>query len=121
MNHTLYLRPDDLISIEAPGTAEDGPWGWVESVQLLPAPQAAGPAEDEYRYDGEDFYQASLYSPAADLQPGTSMVIPVSNDPDFGEGTYRLSILSNGTRERFHIRVNGSPVGDILQKGYRLQ
>lgn len=116
MNHTLYLRPDDRISIEAPGNDEDGPWGWVETVQLLPEPQAAGQQKAEYRYDGEDFYQASLYSPAADLQPGTSIVIPVSNDPDFCEGTYRLSILSNGTREQFHIRVNGSPVGDIRRK-----
>ncbi len=116
MNRTLHLRADDMISIEAPGTAEEGPWGWIETIQLLPAPQATGQQKAEYRYDGEDFYQASLYSPAADLQPGTSIVIPVSNDPDFCEGIYRLSILSNGTRERFHIRVNGRPVGDIRRK-----
>lgn len=116
MNHTLYLRPDDIITLEAPGNAEEGPWGWVETVQLLPAPAASGQPKAEYRYEGEDFYQASLYSPAADLQPGTSIVVPVSNDPDFVEGNYRFSVLSNGTREQFDVLVNGQPVGIIRRK-----
>ena len=57
-----------------------------------------------------------MYSPAADLQPGTSITVPVSNDPDFAEGVYRLSILSNGTREQFSVLVNGKPVGVIGRK-----
>lgn len=116
MHHTLHLRAEDVISIEAPGNAEEGPFGWVETIQLLPAPAGAGEAKAEYRYDGEDFYQASLYSPAADLQPGTSIVFPVSNDPDFVAGSYRLSVLSNGTRERFDVLLNGIPVGIIRRK-----
>lgn len=116
MNHTLYIRPDDVITLEAPGNEEEGPWGWVEAVQLIPAPVGTGQPKAEYRYDGEDFYQASLYSPAADLQPGTSIVIPVSNDPDFVEGRYRLSVLSNGTREEFTVQLNGLPVGVIRRK-----
>lgn len=116
MNHTLYIRPDDVITLEAPGNEEEGPWGWVEAVQLIPAPVGTGQPKAEYRYDGEDFYQASLYSPAADLQPGTSILIPVSNDPDFVEGRYRLSVLSNGTREEFTVQLNGLPVGVIRRK-----
>ncbi len=116
MNHTLYIRSDDIITLEAPGNEEEGPWGWVETVQLIPAPVGTGQPKAEYRYDGEDFYQASLYSPAADLQPGTSIVIPVSNDPDFVEGRYRLSVLSNGTREEFTVQLNGLPVGVIRRK-----
>ena len=85
-------------------------------MQLIPAPVGTGQPKAEYRYDGEDFYQASLYSPAADLQPGTSIVIPVSNDPDFVEGRYRLSVLSNGTREEFTVQLNGLPVGVIRRK-----
>lgn len=116
MNHTLFVRKDDVITLEAPGNPEEGPWGWIETVQLIPAPEGSGSIKTEYRYDGEDFYQASLYSPAADLQPGTSITVPVSNDPDFAEGVYRLSILSNGTREQFSVLVNGKPVGVIGRK-----
>ncbi len=116
MNHTLVLQPDDILTLEASGNAEEGPWGWVETVSLLPAPQPTGTVKPEYRYDGEDFYQASPYSPAADLQPLESIVVPVSNDPDFCAGLYRLSVLSNGTRELFHVAVNGIPVGDIRRK-----
>ncbi len=116
MNHTLMLKKGDRISIEAPGNQEEGPWGWVEKVELIPAPQKTGQAKTEYRYDGEDFYQASLYSPAADLQPETSITFPVSNDPDFTEGVYRLSVLSNGTREQFTVFLNGQPVGIIRRK-----
>lgn len=116
MHHTLNLRADDVISLEAPGNEEEGPYGWIEKIQLIPAPAPTGEQKAEYRYDGEDFYQASLYSPAADLQPGESIVFPVSNDPDFTEGNYRLSLLSNGTRERFDLSVNGIPVGIIRRK-----
>ncbi len=116
MHHTLNLLADDVISLEAPGNAEDGPWGWIETIQLIPAPKPSGEQKEEYRYEGEDFYQASLYSPAADLQPTESIVIPVNNDPDFAGGYYRLSIMSNGTRERFLIRLNDVPVGTISRK-----
>lgn len=117
LNRNVTLEPGDVITIEAPGTNPDeGPWGWVAAVELEQPPKASGTAKAEYRYDGEDYYQASLYSPAADLQAGDSLSVPLADDPDFTAGTYRLSVLSNGTRERFDVSVNGRPVGSIYKK-----
>lgn len=117
LNRNVLLKADDIITIEAPGSnPEEGPWGWVENIELVTPPASTGMAKVEYRYDGEDYYQASLYSPAADLQAGDSIHIPLSDDPDFQAGLYRLSVLSNGTREQFAIKVNGQPVGVIRKK-----
>lgn len=117
LNRNVILEPGDVITIEAPGTdPAQGPWGWVSQVELEQPPKASGTAKAEYRYDGEDYYQASLFSPAADLQAGDSLVVPLSDEPDFTAGTYRLSVLSNGTRERFEVSVNGQPVGSISKE-----
>lgn len=40
----------------------------------------------------------------------------LSDDPDFTAGRYRLSVLSNGTREQFIVSVNGAPVGEIRKE-----
>ncbi|MBT9775254.1 hypothetical protein GPL15_01865 [Clostridium sp. MCC353] len=119
----LDLKPSDLLTIEG----ESGPnYGWVDYVALeyldtktgKPAPAAENgkAVKEEYRYEGEQYYKPSLYSPAADLQAGDSIHIPLSDDPDFTAGIYRLSVLSNGTRERFDVLVNGIPVGAIYKK-----
>lgn len=34
----------------------------------------------------------------------------------FMEGQYRIAVISNGTRERFDVLVNGQPAGSILRK-----
>lgn len=116
LDRSIYLQPEDRITIEAAGSAQDGPWGWVKELELILPPEATGEAKTEFRYDGEDYYPASLYSPAADLQAGESIHFVLSDDPDFTAGRYRLSVLSNGTREQFIVSVNGAPVGEIRKE-----
>lgn len=88
----------------------------ADELELILPPEATGEAKTEFRYDGEDYYPASLYSPAADLQAGESIHFVLSDDPDFTAGRYRLSVLSNGTREQFIVSVNGAPVGEIRKE-----
>lgn len=117
LGRNILVKADDVITLEAPGNNPDeGPWGWVDGIELVQPPSGTGTAKGEYRYEGEDYYPASLYSPAADLQAGESIHIPLSDDPDFAPGAYRLSVLSNGTRQRFDVLVNGRPVGVIRKK-----
>lgn len=117
LGRNVLVKADDVITLEAPGNNPDeGPWGWVDRIEFVQPPSGTGTAKGEYRYEDEDYYPASLYSPAADLQAGESIHIPLSDDPDFAAGTYRLSVLSNGTRQRFDVLVNGRPVGVIRKK-----
>ena len=57
-----------------------------------------------------------MYLAAADLQPGEALEIPLGDHVSFVEGQYRIAVISNGSRERFEIRVNGQPAGSILRK-----
>jgi len=114
----VYLRAGDVVSICCPGESgsSEGPWGWVDKMTLIPAKAPDPQAEEEYRYPAQAYGKASMFLPAADLQPGQSLEIPLSDQPHFMEGTYKLMVVSNGTREVFHISVNHSPSGSILRR-----
>jgi len=115
MARPVYLTPQDTVSLQSPGeiNSADGPWGWVDKLELIPVP-ASNPQElEEYRYPAAAYYKASQYLAAADLQAGDSISFTMSDQRAFAEGSYRLGILSNGTRERFDVRINGRAVGSI--------
>ena len=64
-------------------------------------------------YEGEAYYTKQNDNPAADLQPGEQIRIPVSDNGRFKDGNYRVLVRSCGNREVFTIRVNGMDVGSI--------
>lgn len=117
LQRPISLSPEDVISIFAPGD-ESGPYGWVDQIILMPS-EISRPQEqkkEDFRYPAWAYGTASLYLPAADLQPGESLQIPLMDNPSFVEGQYRLAVISNGTREEFAVLVNGQPVGNIFRK-----
>lgn len=115
LQRPVALNPDDVISICAPGD-ESGPYGWVDRMVLIPA-EAANPQEkEEYRYPAFAYGTASMFLAAADLQPGEALKIPLQDNPSFMEGQYRIAVISNGSRERFDIRLNGKSVGSIFRQ-----
>ena len=71
---------------------------------------------DKLIYQGEAYYKAQIDNPAADLQPGEQILIPVSDHRQFSEGLYRLMVRSCGNREIFRVKVNGWTVGSITRK-----
>lgn len=95
---------------------EESQYGWVDKMILIPAGDASPQKKDEYRYPAQAYATASLFLQAADLAPEESLVIPLKDNPDFMEGSYRIMVISNGTRERFDVRINGNPVGSIYRK-----
>ncbi|HIT65335.1 MAG TPA: hypothetical protein IAC37_13010 [Candidatus Ventrimonas merdavium] len=111
------LSPGDTISLCGPGEpGDEGPWGWVDQLILIPAPVLEPQALDEYRYPAAAYGKASLFLAAADLQPEDSLVIPLSDNRSFAEGDYRLMVVSNGTRTRFDVRINGTFAGSIFRE-----
>ncbi|MFT4105042.1 MAG: hypothetical protein QM657_04700 [Lacrimispora sp.] len=112
----VSLQKEDVITISAPGSEAEGPWGWVDKMLLIPAPSPEPKAQEEYRYPGQAYGKASMYLPAADLQPGESLEIPLSDNPDFMEGEYKLMVISNGTRQKFSVQLNHKAIGEILRK-----
>lgn len=115
----LHLTKDDTISLCAPGErgSPDGLFGWVDQVILKQAPAASPKALDEYLYPGQAYGTGSLFLAAADLQPGGSMEIPLSDNLDFMEGLYRIQIQSCGTREQFAVQLNHQTVGTVRRRG----
>lgn len=114
LQRPIALTKEDVISIFAPG-GESGPYGWVDRMILMPASARHPQNQEEYRYPACAYGTASLYLPAADLQPEEALNIPLGDHASFMEGQYRIAVISNGTRERFAIRINGQPVGDIFR------
>lgn len=49
---------------------------------------------DKLIYQGEAYYKAQIDNPAADLQPGEQILIPVSDHRQFSEGVYRIMVRS---------------------------
>lgn len=115
LQRPVALNPQDVIAIGAPGD-ESGPYGWVDRIVLIPAAPASPQEKEEYRYPAQAYGTASLYLPAADLQPGEELRIPLQDNPAFMEGRYRVAVISNGSRERFDVRVNGQSVGSISRR-----
>jgi len=115
MARPVYLTPEDTVALQSPGevNSPDGPWGWVDKLELIPAPEARPEALEEYRYPAAAYYKASVYLAAADLQAGDSISFTMSDQRAFQEGGYRLGILSNGNRERFDVSINGRPAGSV--------
>ncbi|MCC8059476.1 MAG: hypothetical protein LIO81_01320 [Clostridiales bacterium] len=112
LQRPVALTRQDVISLCAPGT-EEGPWGWVDQLVLVPADEANPTPKEEYRYPAAAYGTASTFLAAADLQPEESLVIPLSDQAEFTEGDYRVFVISNGTREEFAISLNGGYVGAI--------
>lgn len=114
----LYLTKDDTITLHAPGAddPEDNTYGWVDQVILRQAPAAAPKALDEYTYPGQAYGTSSAYMAAADLKPGESMKVMLSDNLEFTEGWYRIQIQSCGTREQFAVQLNHQPIGTIRRK-----
>lgn len=112
----VYLQGEDVVALSAPGSESEGPWGWVDKLVLIPATSPVPKEQEEYRYPGQAYGKASMFLPAADLQPGETLEIPLSDNPDFMEGEYRLMVISNGTREKFSVELNHRAVGVILRK-----
>ena len=115
LQRPVVLSRDDVISICVPGD-ESGPFGWVDRMVLMPVTEPEPQKLEEYRYPAWAYGTASLYLSAADLQPGEALRIPLADHPSFTEGQYRIAMISNGTRERFDILVNGQPAGSIFRK-----
>lgn len=115
LQRPVSVNAGDTISIYAPGD-ESGPFGWVDKVYLIPVNARNPRSLEEYRYPAYAYGTASMYLAAADLQPGEALEIPLDDHVSFMEGQYRIAVISNGSRERFEIRVNGQPVGSILRK-----
>ncbi len=115
LQRPITLTPEDVISICAP-EGESGPYGWVDRMILIPAAEANPQKKEEYRYPAWAYGTASMYLAAADLQPEEALRIPLGDDPSFMEGMYRIAVISNGSRERFDIQVNGQPVGSIRRQ-----
>lgn len=67
-------------------------------------------------YQGEIYYPKQKDNPAADLQPGEQILIPVSDNSGFSNGYYKLTIRSCGNRDALYIKVNGIKVGGISRK-----
>lgn len=115
LQRPVSVNAGDTISIFAPGD-ESGPFGWVDKVYLIPVNARNPRSLEEYRYPAYAYGTASMYLAAADLQPGEALEIPLGDHVSFVEGQYRIAVISNGSRERFEIRVNGQPAGSILRK-----
>lgn len=115
LQRPIHVDLEDVISICAPGD-ESGPYGWVDRMVLMPVPGPHPQGQEEYRYPAWAYGTASLYLPAADLQPGEALKVPLGDHLSFMEGQYQLAVISNGTREQFGIRVNGQPVGNIFRR-----
>ena len=118
LQRPVRLAPGDTIALCSPGEkgSDSGPWGWVDQMVLMEAPGAQPQDLEEYRYPGQAYGKASTFLPSADLQPGEALVIPLSDNRRFKEGIYRLVVVSNGTRERFEVYVNGQLAGNILRE-----
>lgn len=118
LQRPVKLSPADTIALCSPGEkgSDSGPWGWVDQLVLMEAPAPTPEDLEEYRYPAQAYGKASTFLPSADLQPGESLVIPLADHRRFKEGRYRLIVVSNGTRERFEIYVNGQLAGEILRK-----
>ena len=118
LQRPVKLSPADTIALCSPGEkgSDSGPWGWVDQLVLMEAPASTPEDLEEYRYPAQAYGKASTFLPSADLQPGESLVIPLADHRRFKEGRYRLIVVSNGTRERFEIYVNGQLAGEILRK-----
>ena len=118
LQRPVKLSPADTIALCSPGEkgSDSGPWGWVDQLVLMEAPAPTPEDLEEYRYPAQAYGKASTFLPSADLQPGESLVIPLADHRRFKEGRYRLIGVSNGTRERFEIYVNGQLAGEILRK-----
>ena len=117
LQRPISLQPEDVISIYAPGD-ESGPYGWVDQMILMPA-ETSRPQEqnkEEYRYPAWAYGTANRFLASADLQPEEKLEIPLADDPSFMEGSYQVAVISNGTRERFDVLLNGQPVGSISRE-----
>ncbi len=126
---TLTLTDGDVISLVGPTGAN---YGWVDFMMLdkgdtrftgtgsAPSTPTSQPTEthDSYFvYQTEHFYHKTAENVTADLQPGESIDIPLSENKDFTDGIYTLSITSCGNREIFTIKVNGEVVGTVSRAG----
>lgn len=116
LQRPVTLSAGDVVSICAPGDASSGPYGWVDRMVLMPAKTGRPEPLEEYRYPAWAYGTASLLLPSADLQPAEALEIPLGDHVSFMEGQYRIAVISNGTRERFDVLVNGQPAGSILRK-----
>ena len=73
---------------------------------------------DYFQYEGETYYmQQKDGNPAADLQPGEELTIPLSDNASFVPGIYRITVVSCGNRELMTIKLNGEEIGTINRKG----
>lgn len=73
---------------------------------------------DYFKYEGEAYYmQQKDGNPAADLQPGEELTIPLSDNSSFVPGIYRITVRSCGNREVMTIKLNGEEIGTINRKG----
>ncbi len=119
---TITLKTGDMLSI----SASDGEiYGWVDYIVLMDPGKELPPDPTNpnvgagFRYEGETYYAKTpdVTGEAADLQPGETMTIPLSDNGDFVAGTYTLSVYSCGNREQFDVLVNGESVGTITRTG----
>ncbi len=141
-SETITLKPGDILEIMFPEQDTDNYGNWVDSIVLNSRRRAPDGSlasrnggrvvtgtvtlrstESPYSldggtliYQGETYYPAQNDNPAADLQPGEQIRIPVADHWDFVDGTYRLSVRSCGNRESFQVKVNGTKVGSISRK-----
>ena len=111
----VSLTPGDTVSLVAQGEqgSETGPWGWVDRMVLIPAPELNPQQREEYRYPAQAYGKATAFLAAADMQPEESLVIPLSDNRELAEGDYHVMVISNGTREQFVLKLNGQSVGEI--------
>lgn len=139
----IKLKPEDTLSLVAPSGSY---WGWVDFIVLdvcggsntgggsaatpteAPA-QEPTPAEEPkpegdstesgegyILYQTEFFYDKITQGHFADLQPKTTVEIPLNSYPDFKDGWYTITIRSCGSRETTFLRINGTVIGSVSRK-----
>lgn len=129
----VHLKPGDVLSFYAADS-----WGCIDAVILqkdgAPANTSmadrrggrtavpyyansdgakASGTEPRFIFQGEGYYQKQSDNPAADLQPGQQIEIPLLDNPNFVDGVYQVTIVSCGGRDHFFVKVNGLKSGRI--------
>lgn len=130
---SIHLVPGDVVTLY-----EAESWGCVDSItfyrgiaptgnsmeeriggrkKTVKSGESSGPkasgTEPVFLYQGEGYYQIQSDNPAADLQPGEQIEIVLSDNAEFVDGLYRVTVVSCGTRDHMFVKVNGLKTGRI--------
>ena len=113
MGNLLELRAGDLVALEG---ETGGRYGWVDYISLTPVARGEESGKPEtFTWEGEDFYTKQKDNPAADLQPGEEVVIPLGSNEAFQDGLYYMTAVSCGDRTALDVKVNGEMLGSITR------